>query len=117
MWTLEDAQKLVGTLQSTMGEFGYFLTIAGDVMNKGKSDKCLDVYMLRSNYSYKPATGSLLMYLASIWGIGAALGPSTNYFPPNKYQTVRENRRTCNPFKYELSFTLGKRKLKVFIME
>ncbi len=43
MWSLSEARELIATLQPYLMERGWFLALAGGVLNKGYSDHDLDL--------------------------------------------------------------------------
>jgi len=48
-WTLETAMPLILQLQAAVRDIGYHVALGGGVLNKGKSNKYLDLYILPLN--------------------------------------------------------------------
>lgn len=46
MWTLENALILIRELQKSIRRWNYHVTVGGGVLNKGRSDKDLDLYFI-----------------------------------------------------------------------
>lgn len=76
-WSLDDALKLARALQPETRKYGYHLTVGGGVLNKGYSDKDLDLYFLPMHNEAvfpKVSPSDLLDWLASMWGKYTSLG-------------------------------------------
>jgi hypothetical protein len=71
-WTLEDALPLIRALQPDTKRYGYHLCLGGGVLNKGHSDKDLDLYFLPLGPNNADPDG-LLAYITSLWGEGEPL--------------------------------------------
>jgi hypothetical protein len=68
MWELEEALELIRALQEKAWSFGYHLCLGGGVLQKGRSEKDLDLYFLElDNPKYKVDTTGLITWLDSIW--------------------------------------------------
>jgi hypothetical protein len=71
MWTLEDGLRVVRALQPLTREYNYHLTLGGGVLNKGQSQKDLDLFFLPmmgfSETATRDADG-MLAYLKRLWG-------------------------------------------------
>lgn len=67
-WTLTDGIALVRALQEKAKEFNYHVTIGGGVVNKGESDKDLDLFFLALESKGKPDPAGLIEYLKTLWG-------------------------------------------------
>jgi hypothetical protein len=46
IWTLEGAQELIATIQPKIRALNYHVALGGGVLNRGYSDKDLDLYFL-----------------------------------------------------------------------
>lgn len=77
-WTIEEALPLIRAMQPVTRNHGYHLCLGGGVLNKGMSEKDLDLYFLPmgSTPSDPPA---LLAWLTSIWGESTAIGAEQGY--------------------------------------
>ena len=96
-WTLEDGLKLVRAIQGGCRLFGYHLTLGGGVLNKGQSDKDLDLYFLPlNNEKYKEDPKGLVAWLESLWGNGKAIGDygkrNNPYDPPEPLNAAPQYR-------------------------
>lgn len=67
-WFLEDALVLVRELQPQTRKFDYHLALGGGVLNKGQSDKDLDLYFLPLSKTDKCNNRGLVGWLSSLWG-------------------------------------------------
>lgn len=68
-WTLDDALKLIRALQPESRRFGYHLCLGGGVLNKGESEKDLDLYFIQLNRSNNPPKpDDLVSWLTNLWG-------------------------------------------------
>lgn len=75
-WKLEEGLKLVRALQGRVREFGYHITLGGGVLNKGESDKDLDLYFLPYNNPSvaKENPDGLIEWLSVLWGEPQRIG-------------------------------------------
>lgn len=78
IWELEDGINLVRAVQAGSRMFGYHVTIGGSVINKGRSEKDVDLYFLPFEQTKDRARNpdGLLNWLISMWGPGDPLGAS-----------------------------------------
>ena len=91
MWTIAQGLIVVRALQDHIRQFGYHLALGGGVINKGQSDKDLDLYFLPMGTSENPERpAGLLQFLKMLWGDCTELrmDPSGDYgdedhFDPN----------------------------------
>lgn len=68
-WNLDDAIKLIGAIHGDVVRCGYFVTLGGGVLVKGKSDRDLDLYFLPIEGKYVRADQeSLIELLTKLWG-------------------------------------------------
>lgn len=68
-WLLDDALGVIRALQPQTRQFGYHLCLGGGVLNKGESEKDLDLYFLPMNQKDLKADGDgMLQHLKSLWG-------------------------------------------------
>lgn len=73
-WVLDEALTLIRSLQPETRRFNYHLCLGGSVLNKGKSDKDLDLFFLPMNNGQDPDLPGLHDWLCSLWGDGEKLG-------------------------------------------
>ena len=74
MWSLESALPLVvRNLQPDTRQFNYHLALGGGVLNTGRSDKDVDLYLLPLDVDETPDTEGLVRYLDALWGPGESL--------------------------------------------
>lgn len=99
MWDLERSLVIVRALQPVVRDFNYHLTIGGGVVNKGQSNKDLDLYFLPMGgfdvSKKKPQSDKLLKYLSKMWGEPDPIaktygyGQSTTSFYKHAVQFIR----------------------------
>jgi hypothetical protein len=95
IWNLEQGLRVVRALQPSTRNYGYHLAIGGGVINKGQSDKDLDLYFLPMggfNGEPKSDSGGMLAFLESLWGGAkplASLGANENGFYKHAVQFIR----------------------------
>ena len=66
-WVLDEALEIIRALQPESRRFGYHLCLGGGVLNKGESDKDLDLYFLPlGNQHSNPR--ELVSWLSNMWG-------------------------------------------------
>lgn len=74
VWTIEVALGLIRALQPECRAYGYHLALGGGVLNKGESEKDLDLYFLPMNPFNADETDAssdpegLIAYLEKLWG-------------------------------------------------
>lgn len=84
MWNLDDSLSLVRALQSTVKQFGYHVALGGGVLNKGTSDKDVDLYFLPLDNKKLPVlTDKLVNYLNNLWGSPEVIGKEYEEEPPD----------------------------------
>jgi hypothetical protein len=76
---MEQGLRVVRALQPATREFGYHLALGGGVLNKGESNKDLDLYFLPmggfdANKKHNP--DAMFEFLERIWGTGQELAAS-----------------------------------------
>lgn len=76
MWKLEDGLILVRSIQQPSRKYGYHVALGGSVLNKGESEKDLDLYFLPmgSDSGIKEEPGELVKWLSSLWGEPEPIG-------------------------------------------
>jgi hypothetical protein len=75
MWELSEGVALVRAIQTRVREFGYHVALGGGVLNRGGSDKDLDLYFHpMCNEEIKEDYIALVDFLRSIWGEAIPLG-------------------------------------------
>lgn len=68
-WTMPEALGLIRKLQPEVKKFGYHLTLGGGVLNKGESDKDLDIYLITMDSpKFKRNMVGLVEWLEGLWG-------------------------------------------------
>jgi hypothetical protein len=91
MWELKDGLDLVRAIQSRTREFGYHVALGGGVLNRGGSDKDIDLYFHpMCNPDLKEDSAGLMNFLMSIWGkaedidkdYGEVEGEDEDYWAP-----------------------------------
>lgn len=74
-WGMDEALRLVRRMQKDVRPLGYHIALGGGVLNKGYSDKDLDLYFLPClGERHKPA--SLMTMLSREWGTASKIGTS-----------------------------------------
>lgn len=75
-WTIEEGLTLIRGLQPQAKTFGYHIALGGGVLNKGVSEKDLDLYFLPMDNSkdYPIRQDQLVTFLNEVWGYGVPLG-------------------------------------------
>lgn len=77
MWDIDSGLTVVRLLQQDIRKFGYHVAVGGGVVNKGFSNKDLDLYFLPMNGlgRGKPSDPMRLhAYLEKLWGPSQPLG-------------------------------------------
>lgn len=76
MWTLSEGLEVVRGIQQPIRAYGYHVAIGGGVVNKGQSDKDLDLYFLPMNGASTPPADALALraYLVTEFGTEYPLG-------------------------------------------
>lgn len=68
-WKLDEALELIRSLQPKVKTFGFHLCLGGGVLNKGFSEKDLDLYFLSLGKSKEKVKGKeLVEWLEKLWG-------------------------------------------------
>lgn len=65
-WLLDEGLKLVRSIQGDLPKYGYHVTLGGSVLNRGKSDKDLDLFFLPMGD--RPMPDALVKWLETLWG-------------------------------------------------
>lgn len=73
-WTLDEALTLIRTLQPETRRFNYHLCLGGGVLNKGTSNKDLDLFFLPMSNGKEADLSGLHEWLCGLWGDGQKLG-------------------------------------------
>ena len=68
LWTLDDGLNLIRALQPFTRKFNYHLCLGGGVLNKGSSEKDLDLYFLPMENGLPSKADDLVQWLTSLWG-------------------------------------------------
>ena len=84
-WTLEEGLRLVRALQPSTRQYGYHLALGGGVLNKGESEKDLDLYFLPLNNPKvaKDNPEGLVKWLIGLWGDPEPIGANYEEEPEN----------------------------------
>ncbi len=121
LWTLDGALPLIRSLQPKTRDFGYHLCLGGGVLNKGESNKDLDlVFCPLDNGKPSDPTG-LLSYLEILWGRAYSFyepnpngAPDQEDFSDDSYSDMPDNNLIYrNKVKF---FYDGTDRIDVFIM-
>lgn len=67
MWTLDEALALIRKMQPEIRRFNYHVALGGGVLNKGRSDKDLDLYFIPFSEE-GPRANDLRDYLSEHFG-------------------------------------------------
>jgi len=103
VWTLVEARELITQLQLGSRSFNYHIALGGSVLNKGESDKDLDLYFLPMDNGNPHRPKELIEWLSGMFGPFTDLG-GAEYEKSSNYKEKVE-------FRYE-----GKR-IDVFIAQ
>ena len=80
MWELEPALRIVRAIQPHTREFGYHLALGGGVLNKGQSEKDLDLYFLPMGTPDKKVDpDGMLSLLEKLWGTSEKISAEYDY--------------------------------------
>lgn len=140
LWKLDEGLELIRLLQPKTRDFGYHLTLGGGVLNKGESNKDLDLFFLPlDNASVAVDAEGLLRWLQGLWGDYEGLRAPDGYpdavQPSSNWVTVDINGRRQaipirpvsfsysgvtdhpkSPFAYKVKFLFsGTHRIDVFI--
>ena len=100
MWTLQEALQLIRDLQPQLKPLHYHVALGGGVLNKGTSQKDLDLYLLRFDNDDDGEAAPLLDLLRVKWGPAKAIGEA-------KYESTN--------WQHKLWFSLLGRRIDVFV--
>lgn len=99
-WTLDDGISLVRAIQQGCRKYGYHVTIGGGVVNKGTSDKDVDLYFHPLDNGKSSDLSGLMEWLTSMWGeyepIGseyegpASFDTETSFFSSDPLTTIQQ---------------------------
>ncbi len=101
MWTLEDALTLIRDLQPQLHLLKYHVALGGGVLNKGQSEKDLDLYIFPFDYS---DIAPVLPFLERMWGEAEPINKFADRYPDDisfeaKYKFLqREDGRRIDVF-------------------
>ena len=68
MWGLDNSLTLIRKVQPEIHKLGYHACLAGSVLNKGMSDKDLDLVFVPLTNKEKPELGGLCIWFDNNWG-------------------------------------------------
>jgi hypothetical protein len=99
IWGLDEALELVRSMQSALRPLGYHVALAGGVLNKGFSQKDLDLVFLPLTNDVAPPVEPLFNHLLTIfeppydneWPISHEPNPYSCY--RKQYQMTHQGRR------------------------
>lgn len=77
-WTMADALALIRDLQPLVWELDYHVMLGGGVLNKGESEKDLDLFFSPLT-GYEPRFDKLFILLESVFGRLRAMRDSPDY--------------------------------------
>lgn len=77
-WTLTEALTLIRELQPIIRELDYHITLGGSVLNTGKSEKDLDLFIVPLN-GYESQPQVIMKALWDNLGVSRALRDSPDY--------------------------------------
>lgn len=101
-WILDEALALVRFIQPMTRAFGYHLAIGGGVVNRGFSDKDLDLYFLAMEDSSALNPTGLLVLLDAFWGQREDIGNGS----------YRKSH-----YKHKVKYAVDGRRIDVFVVE
>lgn len=95
IWELNYALPLIRGLQTSIKPLGYHVALGGGVLNKGESDKDLDLYFIPLNNKDIKCIGSakLISYLEQFWGPAEIIGAEYKYNSIENYERAIQFRR------------------------
>lgn len=88
MWTLDEALSLIRDLQPEVLRLGYHITLAGGVLNKGVSEKDLDLIFLPFNEENSRPYDLMNLCLRPLLGDWRAIRDSPDYMANDNYHYV-----------------------------
>ncbi len=92
-WTLENALYLIREIQPNIKKCSYHVCLGGGVLNKGKSDKDLDLYFSPFSDTATANSSGLLEFLTMVLGDRHSLGgPSVQ--PQDEFKAYPAQTRT-----------------------
>lgn len=102
-WVLDDALSLIRALQPQIRKYGYHLCLGGGVLNKGRSEKDLDLYFLPMGQQRNPLEPiKLLEWLEGMWGMYEQIGGGG--YPEEI------------PYMHRVTFKYGEQRIDVFVL-
>lgn len=84
MWNLVEALELIREIQSKIRELDYHILLGGGVLNKGTSEKDLDLFFIPLN-GYDGQHEDLIIFLFNRFGYLEPIRDSPDYGPEDKY--------------------------------
>lgn len=101
MWTLDQGVELVRKIQPDIHKLKYHVALAGGVLNKGCSDKDIDLVFVPLTNENVPVLGDLVNYLYQAFGT-----PKDNVTDPVP----------CVSLRYQASYLLEHQRIDVFVI-
>lgn len=98
MWTLDEALTLIRQIQPNLHVSRWHVALGGGVLNKGQSQKDLDLYFLPFDANVTMITP----YLVAMWGTAYPLSKQEDEYPENLHF-------------YSMKFFHGGKRIDVFI--
>jgi len=124
VWKLDEALKIIRNLQPETRKFGYHLCLGGGVLNKGESNKDLDLVFVPLDNGKPSNPDGLLEYLGVLWGTWYTFSMPDEHItgiqpvgpqPPDI--EPYEPSETTSVYKYKVKFFFdGSDRIDVFIM-
>lgn len=102
-WTLDEALDFIRDLQPCMTALNYHVCLGGGVLNKGESEKDLDLFILPLN-GYESAAREVVKELATILGHSRALRDGPDYYADAHFH-----------FQEAYKFTYNGKRIDIFI--
>lgn len=87
MWTLALALNLVRDVQEAVKPFGYHVALGGGCLNRGMSNKDVDLYFLP--LANDPNYLGLLMFLSKQWGYPELINKDGIMYEPEKHYRTK----------------------------
>lgn len=103
MWNLSDGLELVRRLQPLAKRHEYHIALGGGVLNRGESNKDIDLYVLGFNSGELQATKGIVSMLFSELGEGVPISAKEDNYPNDPR------------YRLKLKYNLNGRRIDVFI--
>jgi hypothetical protein len=87
VWQIDEALDLVRLLQPLTRQFNYHLALGGSVLNRGRSDKDLDIYFLPLDNGDEVQPRELENWLGEVYGPAKRLSGEAYKDDPSAYRS------------------------------